>query len=271
MQKIILSSLLAFMFMFPVSAFAYGHYTVFSTVPADVYVDNEYSASISATQTLKLILSGPKSYVIGVRAQSDGQTYKESVSVGANLNEHREIRAFSGLQTTKTEITVYSQIPADVYIDNVLNASIDSTQPLVINLPGPRSYVFEVRAKGTNLIYREEIAIDANPGIKKEIRAFSEEKYLTTLASATVVPVTAPQGAISREEMANEIQKATANAKAEALAEEAARRSRADKRALTNKGIAHIVGVEASHGLPSSVKNMERIKLLLEALPSLKK
>lgn len=269
--KSILTCVFSLLFFLPVTASAYGHYTVFSTVPADVYVDNEYSATISATQTLKLILSGPKSYVIGVRAKENGQTYKESVNVGANLNEHREIRAFSNPELAKTEITVYSQIPADVYIDNVLNASIDATQPLAINLPGPHSYVFEVRAKASNLIYREEVSIDNSFGIKKEIRAFSENQPQISPPIASTTVVATPQGGISREEMANAIHEATAKAKSEALAEEAARRSRAEKRAIANKGIAHLVGVEANRGLPSSVKNMERIKLLLEGLPSLKK
>jgi len=275
MRKCFLSAILSLFFLFPAATFGYGHYTVYSTIPADVYVDNEYSATISATQTLKLILSGPKSYVIGVRSKDTGETYKESVNVGTNLNEHREIRAFSNLgsnlQPSKVEITVYSQIPADVYIDNVLKASVDSTQPMAISLAGPRSYIFEVRAKESNMIFREEVVIDANSNVKKEIRAFSETQAQTTLPLETTAQAAVPQGEISREEMASAIQKATAKAKAEALSEEAGRRKRASQRAVTNKGIAHVVGVEANSGLSGSVKNMERIKLLMEALPSFNK
>ncbi len=288
MQKCFLFVVLGLLFLFPVAAFAYGHYTVYSPVPADVYVDNEYRATISATQTLKLILYGPQSYVIGVRNTRTGETYKEAVNVGDNLNEHREIHAFSksksspgailetNPQVGKAEITVYSQTPADVYIDNVLKGSIDATQPMAIILPGPRSYVFEVRAKASKLIFREEISIDADSDVKKEIRAFSETSSLTAIPPAVTVsptkdPVSVPQGGISREEMASEIAKATAKAKAEAASEEAGRRKRAEKRAVTSKGIAHIVGVEANQGLPSSVKNMERIKLLLEGIPAFSK
>ncbi|MBF0502916.1 MAG: hypothetical protein HQM09_22465 [Candidatus Riflebacteria bacterium] len=281
MRNCSLSCFLCLLFLFPAVTFGYGHYTVYSPVLADVYVDNEYRATISATQTLKLILSGPQSYVIGVQAKDTGQTYKESVNVGTNMNEHRDIRAFlnseSNPQQLNAEITVYSQIPADVYVDSILKASVNATQPMAINLSGPRSYVFEVRAKGSNMIYREEVSIADNSVVKKEIRAFSEVQSQTYLPAGTVVPVpapiqvAAPQGGISREEMNAEIHKATAQAKAEALSEEAGRRKRADQRALTNKGIAHVVGVEANPGLSGSVKNMERIKLLIEAIPSFKK
>lgn len=269
--------LLGFLFFFPAAIYAYGHYTVSSSVPADVYVDNEYRATISATQTLRLILPGPQSYVIGVRARDTGESHKESVTVGRDTNEHRDIRAFSeprvasDTQMSKTEVTVYSGVPADVYIDNSLEASIDSTQPMSITLPGPRLYVFEVRAKGSNLIFRDEINILPASNLKREIRAFDGTPSSGASAAVNVAPVPVPQSGISREEMASEIKKATAQAKAEALSEEAARRKRDEKRKLSNKGIAHVVGVEANRKLPSSVKNMERIKLLIEALPSFKK
>ncbi|MFZ2960907.1 MAG: hypothetical protein WA705_28850 [Candidatus Ozemobacteraceae bacterium] len=281
--RFVMCGIFSLLFLFPSATFGYGHYTVYSTVPADVYVDNEYRATISATQTLKLILSGPQSYVIGVRAQGSGQTYKEAVNVGTNMNEHREIRAFSNYeaspQTSKAEITVYSQVPADVYIDNVLTATVNATQPMAINLSGPRSYLFEVRAHASNLAFREEVNVEPNSNVKKEIRAFPETQSQAGLTLEPSGPVTTPvvapvpvaQGGISREEMASEIQKATAKAKAEALSEEAGRRKRAEQRALTNKGIAHVVGVEANSGLSGSVKNMERIKLLIEAVPSFKK
>jgi hypothetical protein len=265
-------------------AFGYGYYTVFTTVPADVYVDNEYRATLSATQTLKLILSGPQTYIIGVRARANGQTYKESVTVGADLNEHREIHAFSTQQTSKSEITVYSTIPADVYVDNVLESAVDATHPMAIILPGTKSYMFEVRARESNLVYREEVSIDQNSAVRKEIRAFPETQvqvsqpsmtpppsaapYVTPVPLDVATPVSPPQGYISREEMTAEIKRAAAQAKAETLAEEAGRRKRAEKRAVTSKGIAHVVGVEANRSLPNSVKNMERIKLLLEGLPA---
>ncbi|MBF0544284.1 MAG: hypothetical protein HQM08_07620 [Candidatus Riflebacteria bacterium] len=267
-----------FFFLFPLATFGYGHYTVYSGVPADVYIDNEYNASISATQSLKLILRGPQSYIIGVRNQETGETYKEQVNVGSNLNEHRTIRAFQNFQGSNNEVMVYSQIPAEVYIDNVFKASVDSTQPMAINLPGPRLYVFEIRAKESKLIFREEVNIDSNSATMQEIRAFSESQSPMSssqlnsshqpLQFTTVVPVPTPQGGISREEMASEIQKATTQAKAEALSEEAGRRKRAEQRALTSKGIAHVVGVEANPGLSNSVKNMERIQLLMQALPA---
>lgn len=271
MKKFLLSCLVCLACLFPVTGFAYGHYTVHSGVLADVYVDNEYSATITASQTLKLILSGPKTYVIGVRAQETGKTYKEAVTVGVNQNERRDIYAFSPLELSKAEVTIYSHLPAEVYIDNILNAGVDVSNPLTIYLSGPQSYVIEVRATTSNLIYRESIAVDPKSGIKHEIRAFSEYPDAGSTTTATETPVVAPQGAVSREEMAAAIRDATEKAKAEALAEEAARRERAGKRIITNKGIAHVIGVEANKGVPSSVKNMERIKLLIEAIPAFKK
>lgn len=274
MRSLYLVILLCLLFLLPSTTFGYGHYTIYSPVPADVYVDNEYSATIMATQSLKLILSGPQTYVIGVRAHGTEETYKESVTVGTNLNEHRDIRAFSKILTSpplpKAEITVYSGIPAEVFIDNVLKTAIDSTHPMAIVLTGPHLYVFEVRGIRSNMIFREEVRVELNSNIKREIRAFSEGMSQTTIEPKPVETTevtqqaTVPQGGISREEMADSI----AKAKAEALSEEAGRRKRADKRAVTNKGIAHIVGVEANPGLSGSVKNMERIKLLMEALPS---
>ena len=271
MHKCFLPIVLGLLFLFPAATFGYGHYTVYSTVPADVYLDNEYSATISATQSLKLILSGPQTYVIGVRAKGTEQTHKESVIVGANKNEHREIRAFSNVLVPNTEITVYSTVPAEVYIDYVFKGTVDSTHPFALILPGPRSYLFEIRAKDSNMIFREEVSIDPNSAVRREVRAFAEVPAPIIIASGTVAPVAVPQGGITREEMASEIKKATTQAKAEALAEEAGRRKRAGKRAVTNKGIAHVVGVEANSGLSSSVKNMERIKLLIEAFPALSK
>ncbi|OIP21199.1 hypothetical protein AUK22_11900 [bacterium CG2_30_54_10] len=348
MRICFLSCVLCLLFLFPAAVFAYGHYSVYSTVPAEVYVDNEYRATISATQSLKLILSGPQSYVIGVRATATGQTYKETVNVGSNLNEHRDIRAFSEIDPTNNELTVTSPIPADVYIDNVFKAYIDSNRPmgivlpgpgsyfvevrakntaqtyketvnvgsnfyerhdirafsqansknneltvyspipanvfvdnvskgyvdsakpLVVILPGPGSYIVEVRAQGSKLTQREEIIMDSKSEVGQEIRAFSvaQAPVVMPVDAGAPAPAPVPQGGISREEMASAIQAATAKAKAEALAEEAGRRKRAEKRAVISKGIAHVVGVEANRGLPNSVKNMERIKLLMEALPS---
>ncbi len=271
MQKLFLFCLLCFACLMPTSAAAYGHYTVFSGVLADVYVDNEYSATISATQTLKLILSGPKSYVIGVRDQATGRTYKESVDVGTNLNEHREIHAFSVVPTSKAEVTIFSQLPAELFVDNVLNSALDYKNPLTIYLSGPKTYVFEIRATNSKLVYREDVVIEQSSGLKHEIRAFSEYPATVPLPVETEVPVVVAEGSVTREEMNAAINDATAKAKAEALSEEAGRRQRAEKRDVTNKGIAHVVGVEANGGLSSSVKNMERIKLLFEAIPSLKK
>jgi hypothetical protein len=356
---------LGILLLLPAASFGYGHYTVYSTVPADVYVDNQYRATIGATQTLKLILPGPQSYVIGVRSRETGEAYKEAVNVGTNQNEHRDIRAFSNIQpygetptfsnlqtstaeitvsslvpanvyidnvlktsieanqpvtidlagprsylfevrskgsnmlyrevveipananikkeirafsnsamdpqTTNGEITVYSLIPADIYIDGIRKTSLDVTHPMVIDLPGPRTYDFELRSKESNMIFREEVVVPSNANIKKDIRAFSETLPPTSTTEAIAQGAETPAGGISREEMASAIQKATAQAKAEALAEEAARRKREDQRALSSKGIAHVVGVEANKNLPGSVKNMERIKLLLEVLPGLKK
>lgn len=270
MQKFALLCLVCLVCFFPASGFAYGHYTVYSGVPAEVYVDNEYSATITATQSLKLILSGPKTYVIGVRAQDTGKTYKESVTVGIGQNEHRDIRAFSPLQFSKVEVTIFSQIPAKVFIDNVLNSDINATEPLTIYLSGPKSYVVEVRATNSRLIHREEITIDPKSGLIHEIRAFTEYFPAISQQTQTESAVT-EQGTVSREEMTEAINAASAKAKAEALAEEAARRTRSEKREITTRGIAHVVGVEANQNLPGSVKNMERIKLLFEAIPAFKK
>jgi hypothetical protein len=270
MQKYVMFFLVCLACFSPATGFAYGHYTVYSGVPADIYVDNEYSATITATQSLKLILSGPKTYVIGVRALETGKTYKESVTVGVGQNEHRDIRAFSPQQLSKTEVTVYSQIPAEVFIDSVFNSAVNATDPLTIYLSGPKSYVIEVRATNSRLIHREEVLIDPKSGLIHEIRAFNEYYPAISQQTQTEAPVPA-QGTISREEMTEAINAASAKAKAEALAEEAARRSRAEKRDVTTKGIAHVVGVEANQNLPGSVKNMERIKLLFEAIPAFKK
>ncbi len=253
----------------PTTVLAYGHYSVYSGVPADIYVDNEYRATITATQSLKLLLSGPKTYVIGVRAQKTGKTYKESVTVGVGLNERRDIRAFSPLQFSKTELTVFAQIPAEVFIDNVFNAKVNVKDPLTIYLSGPKTYIIEVRATNSRLIHREEVLIDPKSVLIYEIRAFTEYVPAISQQTSTETPLT-PQETVSREEMTDAINAASAKAKAEALAEEAARRNRADKRDITNKGIAHVVGVEANKGLPGSVKNMERIKLLIEAIPAFK-
>lgn len=272
MKKLNLFVLICFACLLPVTGFAYGHYTIYSGVPADVYIDNEYSSTILASQSVKLILSGPKTYVIGVRAQKTGKTYKESVTVGADLNERREIHAFSPLKQMKSEVTIYSKLPAGVYVDNIFNSNVDLNNPLALYLPGPQTYIFEIRALDSNLVYRESVAVAPKSGLAYEIRAFSGD-----LPAATVVAEPSgteaagvAQGTISREEMDIAIREATAKAKAEALAEEAARRDRAGKRIITNKGIAHVVGVEANKGIPSSVKNMERIKLLIEAIPALK-
>ncbi len=270
MQKYAMLFLVCFACLLSSTGFAYGHYTVFSGVPADIYIDNEYNATITATQSLKLILSGPKTYVIGIRAQETGRTYKESVTVGVGLNEHRDIRAFSPLQSAKPEVTVYSQIPAEVFVDNTFNSTVNATEPVTIYLSGPISNVIEVRAINSRLIYREEVKINSGTGSIHEIRAFPEYNQQIVQQPQTETPV-AGNGTISREEMTEAINAASAKAKAEALAEEAARRNRADKRDLTNKGIAHVVGVEANKNLPGSVKNMERIKLLFEAIPAFKK
>jgi len=270
MHKYAIFCLVCITLVLPATGFAYGHYTVYSGIPADVYVDNEYSATITATQSLKLILSGPKTYVIGVRDIKTGRTYKESVTVGVNLNEHRDIRAFSPLNFSKAEVTVFSQIPGEVFIDNIFNSNVNAEDPLTIYLSGPKSYVIEVRAMNSRLIHREEILIEPKSGLIYEMRAFTEYSPGISNQVDTETPV-ANTGTISREEMTEAINSASAKAKSEALAEEAARRGRAEKRDITNKGIAHVVGVEANQGLPSSVKNMERIKLLFEAIPGLKK
>jgi hypothetical protein len=270
MKKYTIFYLICLVCFLPVTGFAYGHYTVYSGVPADVYVDNEYSATITATQTLKLILSGPKTYVIGVRARKTGKTYKESVTVGANMNEHRDIRAFSSLGSSKTEVSVFAKIPGKVFIDNVFYSDINATNPQTIYLSGPKLYVIEVRATNSKLIHREEVLTDPKSGSIHEIRAFSAYDPEASQQTQTV-PSEEEKGTISREEMSEAIKAAAANAKAEALAEEAARRNRAEKRDITNKGIAHVVGVEANKNLPGSVKNMERIKLIFEAIPAFKK
>ena len=261
----------------PGIASAYGHFTISSPVPADVFIDNDFSASISATQSLKLVLAGPRSYVIGVKAKDSGKTFQETINVGADQNEHREINAFSE-PAAKPGITVFSSIPAEVFLDNRLMTAVDQANPAKLLVPGAGSYVLEVRAKGSNLIHREAFRFDPSAGKPLEIRAFGAETPGTTQASVTETPasgtpakISGNQDVITREEMNAAIQQATAKAKADALAEEAARRKRQQKRDLTNKGIAHVVGVEANRKLPSSVKNMERIKTLIELIPTFKK
>ena len=176
-----------------------------------------------------------------------------------------------------SHFNVTSIVPSSVYVNNTLKGAINSSEPFEFDISEPGTYVIEIRAKDTKLSHREEVDVRANSSETREIRAFSDFQTsapvkVTAPAPVTTAPVTTSgKEYVSREEMMAAIQEATKKAKTEALSEEAARRKRAEKRALTNKGIGHVVGVEANKSLPWSVKNMERIKLLLEALPSFKK
>lgn len=177
----------------------------------------------------------------------------------------------SSMVTGESFFNVTSPVPATVYVNNTLKGPVNASTPVEFKISDPGTYVIEVRQNDAKLIHREEFEVRQNVSERRDIRAFAD---IQTTPPVTTSPVPTPPPSkdyVSREEMMAAIQEATKKARAETLAEEDARRKRAAKRALTNKGIGHVVGVEANRGLPSSVKNMERIKLLLEALPSFKK
>ncbi|MBF0501881.1 MAG: hypothetical protein HQM09_17215 [Candidatus Riflebacteria bacterium] len=173
----------------------------------------------------------------------------------------------------ETGLIVSSPVDGKVFVDNALIGSVDSAKPCSFTVSVPGSHVVEVRADGSRITHREEVTILPNASESREIKAFSD--VTGSQPSQPKSPEVSSQKYVTREEMMAAIeeatQKATQRAKSEALSEEAARRRRAQKRDITNKAIGHVVGVEANRSLPGSVKRMERIKLLIEALPSFKK
>lgn len=173
--------------------------------------------------------------------------------------------------TGESNFHVTSPIPSSVYVNNTLKGSVSGSTSLEFKLSEPGTYVIEVRQDGGKLVHREEFEIRQNVMEKRDIEAFADTRTPPPASPVVASPSAPTRDYVSREEMMAAIQEATRKAKAEALAEEDARRKRAAKRELTNKGIGHVVGVEANKGVPRSVKNMERIKLLIEALPSFKK
>ena len=159
-------------------------------------------------------------------------------------------------------ITVNSGVPGEVYLDGIKHATINPGEFYDIYLTTPDSHVLEVRDAKSKLVHREEIAVDPARNEHRMVHAFSEAS--PPVSTGKVTPTTSPSGkdVVTREELHS----AMKQAKSEALAEEAGRRKRAQKREMTNKAITHVIAVETRR-LPPGVKGMERIKLLGELIP----
>jgi hypothetical protein len=166
-------------------------------------------------------------------------------------------------------ITVSSAIPGDVYLGGIKQGSVNPGDTFVLTVQDPGIQTVEVRGANSNLIHREEVSLDPAQNEQRVVQAFSGIALSGSEPIAAAPPPTPapiPTDAITREEMHAAVANAAQRAKSEALAEEAARRRRAQQRGATNSAIGHIVAVEGRR-LPSGVKNMERVKLLSELLP----
>jgi len=155
------------------------------------------------------------------------------------------------------QLTITSAMPAEVYVNDAMRSFLQADQPMDILLENPGDYVIELRPQNSPLIYREEITVEEGKSRKKVIQAF----FPPAPAEAKVAPPSLREPPVTRAELQAVVQKA----KSEALAEEAARRKRQQKREITNKALIHLIAVEGRR-MPGSVKNMERIKLLGDVL-----
>lgn len=140
-------------------------------------------------------------------------------------------------------------------------APMAPSDPFRLQLRGTESYT---QAPSSTLGRGEWIP----PAVKSELQAAREVSPETPPVEATTAPEPVKAG-VTPEEMAAAIDAAVKKAKAETLAEEAARRRRAQKREMANKAITHVIAVETRR-LPAGVKGMERLKLLGDLLPGLK-
>jgi hypothetical protein len=163
-------------------------------------------------------------------------------------------------------VTVTSSIPGELFLDGVSKGPIQPGETFVSDLKEPGPHLLEVRGTKTNLVHREEFSIDPSSGENRTVQAFFASPSPGSPPPEVVPDPTVSNGTITREEMNAAIDQASRKAKAEVLAEEAARRRRAQKREITTRAITHVVAVEGRR-LPSGVKAMERIKLLGELVP----
>jgi hypothetical protein len=162
----------------------------------------------------------------------------------------------------QAEITIYSALKSDLYVNGVKQASINTQDPFILQLKEPGTYQLELKAEEKELTHEEQVTLIAETSISKTIRAF--ESVAETQDKQESEKKEEP--AVTRAELKAEV----AKAKAAALAEEEARRKREKERELGKKAVIHVIGVEAQK-MPSSVKNLERIKILGEVLPKLDK
>ncbi len=158
------------------------------------------------------------------------------------------------------KLTIYSYIKSDLYVNGVKQASLNKSDPFILQINEPGKYRLELRAIDKNLTYSEEVNLLPETDFDKTIRAFEEVETAKNLESSK----NNGDSVVTKSEMEAEISKA----KAEALAEEEARRKRDKEREAGKKAVIHLLGVE-TQDVPSEVKNMERIKLLGEVLPEL--
>jgi len=174
------------------------------------------------------------------------------------------------------QITIYSAISAEVFINDMKQSSINPTDPCELTIKENGNYVIEVRAKNSSLVHREEIRISKFSDIKKVIRAFETESTPTS-QSLPSQPANQPQltsqpqpaNNLSREEVAEAIEMSTRKAKDEALAEESARREREKERETGNKVFNHLLTIEADKNLSEQYKQLERKRLGIELSPQL--
>lgn len=173
------------------------------------------------------------------------------------------IMGSSSILNAEGRLTVYTKVDADLYVNEVKQASVNPVDPFILQLKEPGDYKIQLKAKEGDLVHQEDVTLVAGTGLEKTIRAFEDYK---PAAEKPAAQAAAAEPGITRAELKAEI----AKAKSEALAEEAARRKRQQERELGKKALIHVVGVETQR-VPSGVKNIERLKLLGDLIPSLTK
>lgn len=171
--------------------------------------------------------------------------------------------ASSSFVYSEGKLTIHSKLDADLYVNEVKQASVNTADPFILEIKEPGTYRIELRTPDQNQVYHEEVTLIPETNLEKTIRAFENvppEAEAAQKLDSSVEP------GITRAELKAEV----AKAKAEALAEEEARRKRQADRELGKKAVIHVIGVETQK-MPSGVKNLERIKLLGELIPKIDK
>ena len=171
--------------------------------------------------------------------------------------------ASTSLVYSEGKLTIHSNLDADLYVNDVKQASVNTADPFILQIKEPGTYKIELRTPDQSQVHQEEVTLIPETGLEKTIRAFENVAPVEETAKE---PDTSAEPGITRAELKSEV----AKAKAEALAEEAARRKRQADRELGKKAVIHVIGVETQR-MPSGVKNLERIKLLGELIPNIKK